>query len=73
MPGRRSAALEVVEVLAGVLTGAGWGVGFCERMLGPATRTVSIAVNIAVCIGMLGRAETVAATIFAIYREYSLV
>ena len=44
---------------------AGLGTG-CERMAGPAARTVSIAVEIAVCMGMLGRADTVAATMFAI-------
>ena len=37
-----------------------------ERMPGPAARTVSMAVDIAVCMGMLGSAVTVAATILAI-------
>ena len=45
------------------------GLGFGadgKRMLGPAARTVSIAVAMAVCMGMLGRAVTVAATMLAI-------
>ena len=35
-----------------------------ERMAGPAACTVSMAVDIAVCMGMLGKAVTVAATMF---------
>ena len=38
----------------------------------PAACTVSMAVAIAVCIGMFGIAVTVAVTMEAIYLEYSL-
>ena len=43
----------------------GVGVGGRVKIAGPAARTVSMAVDMAVCMGILGRAVTVAATMFA--------
>ena len=52
--------------IEGWLAGGDW-----LRIDGLAARTVSIAVAMAVCIGILGMAVTVAATMEAIYLEYS--
>ena len=49
------------------------GFGGWLRMDGPAALTVSMAVEMAICIGMLGMAVTVAAIIEAMYLEYSFV
>ena len=56
------------EALGALTAFGGW-----LRMDGPAARTVSMAVEMAVCMGMLRMAVTVAAIIEAMYLEYSFV